>query len=74
MNIIFEEKKTVAFGDLTPGTVFYLDRHLYMKTTDSTDCCNEVTTNAVHLIDGQLEYICSDECVQIADAQLVVKQ
>lgn len=72
MEIIYKNKKKVAFEMVALGEVFSWDGTLYMATQESTSTSTGELFNAVNLADGESTYFDEDAVVLPVKAQLVI--
>lgn len=72
MEIIYKNKKKVAFKFIAIGEVFSWDGAPYMATHEATSTSTGELYNAVDLADGESTYFDEDAVVIPVKAQLVI--
>ena len=72
MEIIYKNKKKVAFKFIDIGEVFSWNNVLYMATPEGTSTSTGELFNAVSMKDGEPSYFESSDEVVLVKAQLVI--
>ena len=72
MEIVYKNKKKVAFEKIAIGEVFSWDGALYIATQESTSTSTGEIFNAVNLADGESTYFEDSDEVLLVKAQLVI--
>ena len=72
MEIIYKNKKKVAFKFIAIGEVFSWNNILYMATPEATSTSTGELFNAVSMKDGEPSYFESSDEVVLVKAQLVI--
>ena len=72
MEIIYKNKKKVAFKFIAIGEVFSWNSILYMATREGTSTSTGEIFNAVSMKDGEITYFEANDEVVLVKAQLVI--
>ena len=72
MEIVYKNKKKVAFKFIAIGEVFSWNSILYMATREGTSTSTGEIFNAVSMKDGEISYFESSDEVVLVKAQLVI--
>lgn len=72
MEIVYKNKKKVAFKFIAIGEVFSWNGALYMATHEATSTSTGELYNAVDLADGESTYFEASDEVVLVKAQLVI--
>lgn len=72
MEIIYKNKKKVAFKFIAIGEVFSWNSILYMATHEATSTSTGEVFNAVSMKDGEPSYFEASDEVVLVKAQLVI--
>lgn len=72
MEIIYKDKKKVAFKMVAIGEVFSCNGTLYMAIPEATSTSTGEIFNAVRMKDGEIIYFEASEEVVLVKAQLVI--
>ena len=72
MEIIYKNKKKVAFKFIAIGEVFSWNSILYMAIQEGTSTSTGEIFNAVSMKDGEISYFESSDEVVLVKAQLVI--
>ena len=72
MEIIYKNKKKVAFKFIAIGEVFSWNGMLYMATREGASTSTGELFNAVSMRDGEITYFDANDEVVLVKAQLVV--
>lgn len=72
MEIVYKNKKKVAFEKIAIGEVFSWSDVLYMATREATSTSTGEVFNAVSMKDGEITYFEANDEVVLVKAQLVI--
>lgn len=72
MEIIYKDKKKVAFEMVAIGDVFSWSGELYMSIQEVTSTSTGEVSNAVNLANGEAAYFDENDAVIPVKAQLVI--
>lgn len=72
MEIIYKNKKKVAFKFIAIGEVFFWKGIIYMATHEATSTSTGELFNAVSMKDGEITYFEANDEVVLVKAQLVI--
>ena len=72
MEIVYKDKKKVAFKKIAIGEVFSWNSILYMATRDAISTSTGELFNAVSMKDGDFSYFEDSDEVVLMKAQLVI--
>lgn len=72
MEIIYKDKKKVAFEMVAIGNVFSWSGELYMSIQEVTSTSTGEVSNAVNLANGEAAYFDENDAVIPVKAQLVI--
>lgn len=72
MEIIYKDKKKVAFEMVAIGDVFYWSGELYMSIQEVASTSTGEVFNAVNLANGEAAYFDENDAVIPVKAQLVI--
>lgn len=72
MEIVYKDKKKVAFKFIAIGEVFSWNGMLYMATREGVSTSTGELFNAVSMKDGEITYFEASDEVVLVKAQLVI--
>ena len=72
MEIVYKDKKKVAFKKIAIGVAFSWNSILYMAIPEGTSTSTGEIFNAVSMKDGEISYFESSDEVVLVKAQLVI--